>query len=170
MKVPKWRRILLRIAWLVAIGSLALPAFPGPVPLLPLPYMPVLLLALAIPLLLNGSASGGGFFLFIPAELCFILTPLLLHYIPVWGWARVIRWVVIFGLLSIWSAPLLIIATGDRGGALAYGFYIFAGAHTLAFIACAHGWKGGPSGSSKVGFPVLPPGSESTPPALMTSI
>ena len=93
--------------------------------------------------------------LLLPVTLLF-LSPLTL--IPAGRLVTVIGRVAAFGLFGVWVLPVAYYtAKPPPGGwsALLWGYYLFAGAHTLAFVAVQVGPPGRRRTDRRPGFPVV---------------
>jgi hypothetical protein len=133
------QRLVLAIAWVMFAVSMFLPGEGNP----PIASMSVSAMAIFGVADLLGLSRGLEFFdLFGMA--CFLVSPLILILKPD-GWILLIfRWVFTCGLLLPWGVPGFRAIFPERLPNIPFGiwpllpgFYLFACAQTLAFIACA---------------------------------
>ena len=163
----KW--YILIAAWFCLLASLVSPAFVEPFPLLPFWDHLAMgsVVALSFGVIGENLDRGLGGALLIAPLIAFLLAPLMIARRPQSGWARVLWWSATLPLLLIWVAPPVWQAQAHRPIKLSWshvmwGFYIYAGAHTLMFVACLMApplfrWRRTKAG--KVGFPVVYPPS-----------
>jgi hypothetical protein len=151
----RWRRrLILIVAWLLWSLSLSAPAvnFPNIVFLSPDPIKVRSLVAyaaleLAAPLIGAEIAAAAGM-------VFFLVSPLTLFARAGGRVVSRIGWVMSTGLLLPWGMTFL---RGCTTGSLMWGYYLFASAQTLAFVACAVGPPKSPRAGNQRGFSVLPP-------------
>lgn|GEM_PF-6410609 len=173
-----YRWPLLVFAWVAFLVSLALPALPTPSLLamsLGFFYSPVFDFIMVDVFLSNFRASGippalmiglsMGAFLFSPV---LALRPPKRFLLPLWQIARCL-------LLVVWILPLVWSSffnnSGFRGsnldaGSLLWGYYVFALAHTAAFIACIMPPPTSTLANRGHGFPVVLENESAEPPPL----
>src|SRR5947208_1262784 len=79
----------------------------GQLPLWPLPWIPVGFFVIGSLLILNGTASGDAFLFFIVPFVFLIAAPVVVLIRRRSWWLLTIRLLVVVGLLSVWSAPVM---------------------------------------------------------------
>lgn len=164
LRVLRWA--LLCIALGAFLASLILPASKEGLPFI-LPYVPMVLVVLNS---FTRPDNWSVVFLILPL-VAFIASPGLAIRRPSGG-RGAIWFVSALTLLSIWILPpasAAASAQASRASAgawseLSYGFYIYALAHTIAFIGCMLAPPGPVAASRKHGFPVVIPDKKAEPP------
>lgn len=162
-----WRVIrwpILGIAWFMLLISLALPASWEVPFVVPLPYVPV---GLVVILAFTNLADPTIYLLILPLAL-FVASPFLAlrrirgGFAPLW-------FLAVLALLAIWALPpawgFSSKTPAERGwNNVAFGFYVYAFAHTMAFVVCMLAPLGPRRPDSKRGFPVVVPDEGPEPP------
>lgn len=162
---PHYNRWLLAAAWCLLITSLFTPGLhttgflshDGKI--LVFEYLVIALISLL---------TGGGVVfpdILLLGMLCFVATPFLARKKPTDQWARFVRSTAI-GLFL--SAPWIILYVGHlvpslAQSNLAWGYYLFASAHSLAFAACLLAPVRPPKPRVEHGFAVILPDEKAGP-------
>jgi hypothetical protein len=155
------------VAWVTVMVALFAPAVRKPFPMLPLPYTPMLvMLGLAVGWIIGDVAIRPDVVLCV-SSVAFVLTPLLAFRRWRAAWS-IFWWAIACSLWFAWTLGIAYHVSGAwdaRPSGLAWddfmwGYYLYALAHTLAFIACLMAPPGARSVGGKVGFPVVPIASE----------
>ncbi len=165
--LSEWRILrwaLLATALGVFSASLILPASNDGPPFI-LPYLPVILLVLNT---FTSPDNWAAIFLILPLVM-FLASPFIAMRRPRGG--MVAFWALAaLLLLGVWIFPQASLLAYKKPGIsnawseFSYGFYIYAIAHTIAFIGCVLAPPGPLAASRKHGFPVVIPDEKAEPP------
>jgi hypothetical protein len=165
------RMPLLLVAWALMGVSLILPLTWDDSKWMPMPYIPTGLLIISGFVNTCARPLGPGLLILFPF-IAFISTPLLIVRRPR-GTGGIIWFLGALSLLAVWVVPLCEGAykvsnpSAPQGSSsLAFGYYVYAAAHMLAFIACMLTPTRGShleKASRKAGFPVLSPSEQRSP-------
>jgi hypothetical protein len=155
------RRLMLIVAWLIWSLSLSAPAINFPnIVFLSDDMIRVRSLVLYGIVELSPALGPGAEILPYFGMMFFVVSPLTMLARARGRILSRIGWLMTAGLLLPWGMPILRFCTPHiflGGYPLMWGFYLFASAQTLAFVACAIGPSKPQKASRQRGFAVLPP-------------
>ena len=171
-KIRRYKRWLLGVAWLLLLGSLPAPALNDHgdaaffLFFLDVNHTPVIVVVIASAIAL-ARMPASPFSVVLVGLALFLFAPMLLNRSdrPPRVWPRIVA----LGLLAPWAFPLLcrLLPSRDPGGwgcgRIMWGYYLFATAHTLAFVAVQIGPRR-PKHDRRRGFPVIEPEEQARPP------
>jgi len=162
LRILRWA--LLGTALGVFSASLILPASQDGPPFI-LPYLPVILLVLNS---VTSPDNWAAIFLILPLVM-FLASPFIAMRRPRGG--MIAFWALAALLiLGVWMFPLASLVAYRKPGItdawsqFSYGFYIYAIAHTIAFLGCMLAPPGAPRPSRKRGFLVVTREEKAEPP------
>lgn len=156
-RILRWA--LLAIALGTLSASLLLPASQDGFPFI-LPYLPMVLVVLNS---VTSPTNWSAVFLIVPL-LAFLASPFLSIRRPRGAWS--ILWLLgALMMLGIWMLPPASARANtplgpnmsDAWFGISYGYYLYAAAHTIAFLGCIMAPPGARPPSRKRGFPVVVP-------------
>jgi len=150
------RWLIVIIAWALMLISLVSPAEKQPFLFWDHIPMGVLVFSSFVGMFAGGAYGNIAIDLLLAVLLVFFIGPFMVARHPSSVWGRAIWWIASLSLLLAWLLPL----TWDwelRSGDLMWGFYAFAAAHTLMFMACLMAPFDALPASRKCGFSVVVP-------------